>query len=371
MLQQGLNMSRRIRRTAYTDRVEQHGVSGYSVVNHMLLPKAYATSVEEDYWHLREHVQIWDVGCQRQVQIIGPDAAKLVQLMTPRDLRAIPDGQALYIPVIDENAGMLNDPVLLKLHDDKFWLSVADSDVLLFAKGIAFGSQLNVIVEEPDVFPLAIQGPKAETLMAELFGDAIREVPYFGFGTFEILGTQQVIARSGYSKQGGFEVYLEGGHLGSDLWDMILESGRSLQIRPGCPNLIERIEGGLMSYGNEFTRANNPLECGFKSYCHLDDDIEYIGRNALIKISADGPGCHIMGVKFGGNAISGVTIPLAVFAQDGSQIGEVTSGIWSPRLACNVGLSMIARGHWDVGTSVIVRDAEGAYRDGVVSQLPF
>ena len=173
MAQTGLNMSRRIRRTPYTGRAEAHGIRDYSVVNHMLLPKAYAASVEEDYWHLREHVQVWDVGCQRQVQVTGPDAAELVQLMTPRDLRRIPDGQGLYIPLIDEHAGMINDPVLLKLEDDKFWLSIADSDVLLFAKGIAFGRGLDVLVEEPDVFPLAVQGPKAETLMTELFGDEI------------------------------------------------------------------------------------------------------------------------------------------------------------------------------------------------------
>lgn len=371
MAQTGLNMSRRIRRTPYTGRAEAHGVRGYSVVNHMLLPKAYAASVEEDYWHLREHVQVWDVSCQRQVQVTGPDAAELVQLMTPRDLRRIPDGQGLYIPLIDEHAGMINDPVLLKLEDDKFWLSIADSDVLLFAKGIAFGRGLDVLVEEPDVFPLAVQGPKAETLMTELFGDEIAALPYFGFGTFDMLGTRQVIARSGYSKQGGFEIYLEGGHLGGALWDLVWEAGRALDIRPGCPNLIERIEGGLMSYGNEFTRANNPLECGFKRYCHLEDGIDYIGREALLKIAEDGPERHIMGVTFGGEALSGVAVPLAVTAEDGTVIGEVTSGIWSPRLGCNVGMSMIARSHWDAGTRITIRDPDGKLRDGTVSSLPF
>ena len=371
MTQTGLNMSRRIRRTPYTARAEAHGVRGYSVVNHMLLPKAYATSVEEDYWHLREHVQIWDVGCQRQVQIAGPDAGTLVQLMTPRDLRGIRPGQGLYIPLIDENAGMLNDPVVLKLDDNKFWLSVADSDVLLLAKGIAFGRCLDVVVEEPDVFPLAVQGPKADALMQRLCGPAIGKLPYFGFGTFDILGTRQVIARSGYSKQGGFEIYLEGGHLGADLWDLVWDAGRDLDLRPGCPNLIERIEGGLMSYGNEFTRANNPLECGFSRFLHSGDGIDYIGREALIEIAREGPERHIMGVRFGGGALTGVTIPLAVMAGDGTRIGEVTSAIWSPRLSCNVGMGMIARGHWDAGTRIIIKDADGDERDGMVSSLPF
>jgi len=221
------------------------------------------------------------------------------------------------------------------------------------------------------VFPLAVQGPKAETLMTELFGDEIAALPYFGFGTFDMLGTRQVIARSGYSKQGGFEIYLEGGHLGGALWDLVWEAGRALDIRPGCPNLIERIEGGLMSYGNEFTRANNPLECGFKRYCHLEDGIDYIGREALLKIAEDGPERHIMGVTFGGEALSGVAVPFAVTAEDGTVIGEVTSGIWSPRLGCNVGMSMIARSHWDAGTRITIRDPDGKLRDGTVSSLPF
>ncbi|MGB1921472.1 MAG: dimethylsulfoniopropionate demethylase, partial [Candidatus Puniceispirillaceae bacterium] len=286
MAESGLNMSRRIRRTPYTDRVEAHGVRGFSVVNHMLLPKAYAPSVEEDYWHLRTHVQIWDVAVQRQVQITGPDAARLVQMMTPRDIRGAHVGQCLYVPLIDEHAGMLNDPVLLRLAGDKFWLSIADSDILLWAKGLAVGMGLDVDITEPDVSPLAIQGPKAVALMSDLFGPAIGALGHFEYGVFDVLGTKQVIARSGYSKQGGYEIYLEGGHLGADLWDLIWQAGQGYEIAPGCPNLIERIEGGLMSYGNEFTRANNPLECGFAPLCHLGSEVDYIGREALRAIAA-------------------------------------------------------------------------------------
>ena len=299
MAESGLNMSRRIRRTPYTDRVEAHGVRGFSVVNHMLLPKAYAPSVEEDYWHLRTHVQIWDVAVQRQVQITGPDAARLVQMMTPRDIRGAHVGQCLYVPLIDEHAGMLNDPVLLRMAGDKFWLSIADSDILLWAKGLAVGMGLDVDITEPDVSPLAIQGPKAVALMSDLFGPAIGALGHFEYGVFDVLGTKQVIARSGYSKQGGYEIYLEGGHLGADLWDLIWQAGQGYEIAPGCPNLIERIEGGLMSYGNEFTRANNPLECGFAPLCHLGSEVDYIGREALRAIAADGPVQMLRGIKFG------------------------------------------------------------------------
>jgi dimethylsulfoniopropionate demethylase len=195
MSNSGLNMSRRIRRTPYTDRVEAHGVTGFSVVNHMLLPKAFGRSVAEDFVHLREHVQIWDVSCQRQVEIAGPDAARLVQWMTPRDISRAVVGQCLYVPLVDEKAGMVNDPVLLKLAEDRYWLSIADSDVLLWAKGLAIGRGLDVEVDEPDVSPLAIQGPKATALMASVFGEGIRALGFFRFGMFDFRGTRQVIAR--------------------------------------------------------------------------------------------------------------------------------------------------------------------------------
>jgi dimethylsulfoniopropionate demethylase len=371
MSQSGLNMSRRIRRTPFTDCVEAHGVCGFSVVNHTLLPKAFGRSVEEDYWHLREHVQIWDVGCQRQVEIKGKDAARLVQMMTPRDLRKARVGQGLYVPLIDEDAGMLNDPVLQKLDDEHFWLSIADSDILLWAKGLAYGVRLDVEIDEPDVSPLAVQGPKANALMAGLFGDAIHDLPYFGFAMFDILGTRQLIARSGYSKQGGFEIYLQGGHLGVDLWNLIWEAGQAYDITPGCPNLIERIEGGLLSYGNEFTRANNPIECGFGSLCYLGDEVDYIGKTALKRIANSGAKQRISGIRFGGGKAPPCGKPFAVTAPDGLQVGQITSGIFSPRLNCNVGLSMIASTHWDIGTSLIVHTPDGMARDAVVCNLPF
>ena len=237
-------MSRRIRRSPYTNKVEQHGVRGFSVVNHMLLPKAFQRSVEDDYWHLREHVQIWDVATQRQVEIKGPDATKLTQWMTPRDLSSAKVGQCLYVPLVDELGGMINDPVLLKLEEDHFWLSIADSDVLLWAKGLAHGGHFDVEICEPDVAPLAVQGPKAEDLLAALFGAAIREIGFFKFAWIDFQGTQQLIARSGYSRQGGFEIYLRGGtesELADELWDAIWQAGQAFDIAPGCPNLIERI----------------------------------------------------------------------------------------------------------------------------------
>ncbi len=369
----GLNMSRRIRRTPYTDRVEQHGVRGFSVVNHMLLPKAFAPSVEEDYWHMRVHVQIWDVSCQRQVEIQGPDAARLVQWMTPRDISKARVGQCLYVPLIDDKAGMVNDPVLLKLAPDHFWLSIADSDVLLWAKGLALGAALKVSVREPDVSPLSVQGPKAEDLMAKLFGEHIRGIRFFHFDYVDFQGTRQLVQRGGYSKQGGFEIYLNDSALGSALWDAVWEAGQEFKITPGCPNLIERIEGGLLSYGNEFTLENNPLECGLGKFCSPDSGLEYLGREALQAIAAQGHAREMRGVLFDGGSCPPCGKPWPVHAGDaqGPQIGRITSAAWSPRLQRNVGLSMIEKAYWNPGQTVTVCSADGLHRPGMVCALPF
>lgn len=365
----GLLMTRRIRRTPYTSRVEAAGVRGFTVVNHMLLPKAFEANLDDDYWHLREHVQVWDVSTQRQVEIKGRDAAKLVQWMTPRNISKAKPGHCLYVPLIDENAGLVNDPVLLKLADDHFWLSIADSDILLWAKGLAVGKGYDVSIVEPDVSPLAVQGPKAEDLMAKLFGEDIRKVRFFKFGWFDFEGTKQLIARSGFSKQGGFEIYLNGSHLGEKLWDAVYEAGREFNIRPGCPHVVERIEAGLYSYGNEFNLDNNPLECGLAEYCDLDEDHEFIGKGALKKIHADGVTKLMRGVVYGDQKLPGVALPLRVMV-DQKQVGQITSGSWSPRLERNIGVSLIERDHWMAGQKITVIDADGVEHAGEVVLLP-
>jgi len=365
----GLLMTRRIRRTPYLSRVEAAGVRGFTVVNHMLLPKAFETSLDEDYWHLREHVQLWDVSTQRQVEIKGPDAAKLVQWMTPRNLSKAKPGDCLYVPLIDENAGLVNDPVLLMLAEDHFWLSIADSDVQLWAKGLAVGKGYDVTIIEPDVSPLAVQGPKAEDLMAVLFGDDVRMLRFFKFAWFDFEGTKQLIARSGFSKQGGFEIYLKGSHLGEKLWDAVWETGKAFNIRPGAPHVVERIEAGLYSYGNEFTLDNNPIECGFSNYCDLDGEFDFIGKAALKKIQAAGVTQLMRGVIYGHQRLSGVTLPLRVMV-DQKQVGQITSGGWSPRLGRNIGVSMIQRGHWDAGQDVSVVGSDRRVHAGEVVTLP-
>ena len=360
-----LAVSRRLRSTPYTPRIEALGVSDYSIVNHTILPKGFGRSVEDDYWHLREHVQLWDVSCQRQVEVQGADAARLVQMMTPRDLRNARLGQCLYAPLIDQNAGMLNDPVILKLADDHYWLSIADSDVLLWAKGLVVGMSLNATVTEPDVSPLAVQGPKADALMERVFGAVVHDIAFFKFKWLDFNGHPLVVARSGYSKQGGYEIYLDDSSLGLALWDTLWQAGEGLEVAPGSPNLIERVEAGLLSYGNEFTNDNNPLECGMEAYCCFDDDLQYIGKEALQKIQATGPIQQIRGINFDGDKCPpcASTWPLTV---DGVDAGYVSTAIWSPRQKCNVSLGMLRNAYADQCQAVQVHCADGTVREGEV-----
>ena len=366
----GLKFSRRLRRTPYTASAESAGVTKFSVVNHMLLPTAYGRSVEEDYWHLRKHVQIWDVACQRQVQIAGRDATRLTQWMTPRDLSRAKTGDCLYVPITDEKGGLINDPVVLKLADDRFWLSAADSDLVLFAKGLALGRSFDVTVDELDVSPLAVQGPKAEALLCDLFGSHVREIGYFKLGCIDFAGTRQLISRSGYSRQDGFEIYLNGGHLGAALWDAICLAGQPYNIAPGYPNLIDRIEGGLLSYGNEMTREHNPFEIGMGKFCNLNGAVDCLGRDALQILSGKGVARQIRGILFDGGPCPTCSEPWPVNAGS-RQVGQITSAIWSPRLQRNVGLSLIDRDFWGTGQPVIVCSKDGAERTGEVSALPF
>ena len=368
MIPRLLSVSRRTRNTPYTPRVEAAGVKGYTVYNHMLLPTAFR-SVEEDYWHLKSHVQIWDVGCERQVEITGPDAARMLQMMTPRDLAKATIGQCLYAPLTDAQGGLINDPVVLKLAADRFWLSIADSDVLLWAKGLAHGAGLDVRVSEPDVWPLAVQGPKAEELTARVFGDQARQIGFFRFQSLSFQGHPLIVARSGWSKQGGFEIYLDRADLGQPLWDALAEAGQDLNVGPGCPNLIERIEGGLLSYGNDMTIANNPLECGLDRFCHHDRDIDFIGRTALRRIAAEGPARKILGLRIKAAGLPSCVAPWPVL-RDGGLVGSVSSAAMSP--ACQTGLAfaMLDRGHWEPGITVSVLTPTGAL-PAEVSSLPF
>ena len=331
--------SRRLRSTPYTSRIEKQGVTAYTVYNHMLLPAAFG-SIEESCDHLKKNVQIWDVAAERQVEISGPDSAKLVQLMTCRDLSKSKIGRCYYCPIIDDNGNLVNDPVILKLAEDKWWISIADSDVIFFAKGLASGNNFKVKIFEPNVDIIAIQGPKSFGLMEKIFGKKITELKFFGFDYFDFKGTKHLIARSGWSKQGGYEVYVENSSSGQDLYDHLFEIGVEFKVKPGCPNLIERIESGLLSYGNDFDNQDNPFECGFEKYVNLESDVVFLGKEKLKKIKSAGIKRKLMGVQIETNEIS-LTGSVNIMNSDGNLIGNLRSACYSPHFKKVIGIAMI------------------------------
>jgi dimethylsulfoniopropionate demethylase len=358
--------SRRLRATPFTSRVSALGVTGYTVYNHMLLATVFE-SLQEDYKHLKEYVQIWDVSVERQVQLLGPDAHNLACMMSARDLTNAKVGRCYYAPICDQNGAIINDPIALRLAENKYWFSISDSDLLLWVQGIAIGLGLNVDICEPDVSPLAIQGPFADDLMADVFGEEIREVKFFHFKAFSFRGHMLNIARSGWSKQGGFEIYLDDTNLGEELWDAIWAKGKKYNIRAGCPNLIERVEAGLLSYGNDMNREDTPLEIGLEKYVSLDSEVDFIGKAALQKQRKVGIKKRLMGIEIDGSKMPPLTMPKKV-SIEGKNVGMITSAVFSPDYGGNIGFAMIKASNAYVGAEVMVESEEGPQR-GILCEI--
>ena len=360
--------AKRLRSTPYTSRIEKQGLKSYTTYNHMLLPAGFEGTLEETYYHLKEHVQVWDVAAERQVEISGEDAAKLVQLMTCRDLSKSKDGRCYYCPIIDDNAGLINDPVVLRINKNKWWLSIADSDVILFAKGLAIGKNYKVNIIEPNVDIMAIQGPKSFALMEKVFGKKITDLKFFGFDYFEFKGGKHLIARSGWSKQGGYEVYVEDTKSGLELYDYLFEIGKEFNIKPGCPHLIERIESALLSYGNDFDLNDNPLECGFDKYVNLENDIEFLGKEKLKEIKSKGISKKLMGIKINLNEINvSKAIEIRI---NSNRVGELRSGVFSPTFNQVIGIVMIDKPYFELDTKVELT-INNEIKSGILCNIPF
>jgi len=275
------------------------------------------------------------------------------------------------VPLCNEHGGIVNDPVLLRLADDHFWLSIADSDVLLWAMGLASGLGLDVECTEPDVSPMAIQGPLADDVAADLFGDWVRDLKFFWFKEFEFKGIPLVIARSGWSKQGGFELYLRDRAFGTELWERVADAGQPYGIQPGAPSSMERIEGGLLSYGNDMTIRNNPFEVGLDRYCALDQEADFLAKDALLEIRETGPVQRQIGITIEGEPIQGNDQWWHVVDADGQRVGTVTSACHSPRLQKNIALSIMDMAHQEPGMTVTVEFYNGERRGGTITALPF
>ena len=304
----------------------------------MLLPTSFS-NVDEEYLHLKKDVQLWDVSVQREIEISGKDAHQLVQLMTCRDLSKSKVGSCYYVPLIDSNGGMVNDPLIYKLEDNIWRVCIADSDVLLYAKGIAAGKKLNVKIFEANIDTLALQGPKSFKLMEDVFGKEISELKFFKYNFFKFKNNKFLISRSGFSKQGGYEIHVENVKAGLELYDYFFEVGKKYNIKPGAPNHAERIEGGLLSYGNDMLISDNPFECGFEKLVHLNDNVEFIGKDSLKKILKNGIKRKLMGVKINSDTLNLTSVEL--FDKKKQLIGNLRSAAFSPTFKKIVGIAMI------------------------------
>ena len=361
-----ISKSRRVRSTPFTKKIEEQGVKSYTVYNHMLLPTSFS-NVDEEYLHLKKDVQLWDVSVQREIEISGKDAHQLVQLMTCRDLSKSKVGSCYYVPLIDSNGGMVNDPLIYKLEDNIWRVCIADSDVLLYAKGIAAGKKLNVKIFEANIDTLAVQGPKSFKLMEDVFGKKISELKFFKYNFFKFKNNKFLISRSGFSKQGGYEIHVENVKAGLELYDYFFEVGKKYNIKPGAPNHAERIEGGLLSYGNDMLISDNPFECGFEKLVHLNDNVEFIGKDSLKKILKNGIKRKLMGVKINLDTLNLTSVDL--LNKKKQIIGNLRSAAFSPTFKKIVGIAMINK-EYCKNNEIFNINLNDNLVDGEVCELP-
>jgi aminomethyltransferase len=364
----GITPSARLRPSPFYEATLREGVTAFTTYNHMLMPTSFGHP-DDEYWRLIKGVSLWDVAVERQVELKGPDAGKLAQILSPRDLSACKVGQGKYVPLCNHAGVLINDPILLKLDDDRYWFSIADSNIWFWARAIAAERGLTVEVGEPDVSPLAVQGPKAEEVVASIFGDWVRKLKYFWFRETTIEGIPVAVARSGWSKQGGFEIYLLDGSQGTRLWNIVKEAGQPWSIGPGAPNACERIESGLLSYGGDTDPATNPFEVRLGKYVDLGLPNEVIGIEALHRVQAAGPARHQLGVALDGDEPTELGFHWHSIRRGGTKVGDLTNCVWSHRLHKNIGFALISTACQAGDTVEVLKDGRAVR--GTLQELPF
>ncbi len=358
----------RLRRSPFFEATLRDGCRAYTVYNHMFLPTRYG-ELEREHDALLNGVTVWDVSVERQLEIKGPDGFAFANLLTPRDLSQCAVGQGKYVVMTADDGGIINDPVLLRLGDNHFWLAAADSDILLWAKGVAYNSGMDVELGEPDVSPMQIQGPKSKPVVQALFGDRVLELGYYFFLEADLDGIPVIVTRTGWSGEVGFEVYLRDGSRGLDLWDRVMEAGKQYGIVATGPSDIRRIEAGILNYGIDMTLDTNPYEVGLGWLVDLDQDADFVGKRALATIKRDGVSRKLVGVEIAGAPLD-LNMTRWPISQNGTGGGWVTSAVFSPRLGKNIGYAMVPIALAEHGTMLSVETADGT-RTATVVPKPF
>ena len=358
-----------VRKSPYSDAALRWGAKGFSVYNHMYIPRDFGDP-RQNFWYLVNDAILCDVSVERQVQIKGPDAAKFTQFLCCRDLSKCQVGQCKYVLITDQDGGIINDPILLKLAEDHFWLSIADSDVLLWARGVAVNSRMDVDISEPDVSPLQLQGPKSRDVLRAAFGDAPTELKYYRFMEFDWDGVPLIISRTGWSSELGYEIFLRDGTQGEKLWEHLMAVGGPLGLKPGHTSSIRRIEAGMLSYHADMTLANNPYEIGMGRLVDLDMEADFISKAALTLIKERGVSQQLVGLEIDGAPFVGSNDFFWPVLKEGVKVGTVTSAIYSPRLQKNIALAMLSIDHTASGRALQV-DKLSETRACTVVPIPF
>ncbi len=358
-----------IRKSPYFDATVRWGAKGFSVYNHMYIPRDFGDP-EQNFWNLVNAAILCDVAVERQVEVTGPDAAAFVQMLTPRDLSKMAVGQCKYILITNADGGLLNDPILLRLAENHFWISLADSDILLWAQGVAVHSGLDVSICEPDVSPLQLQGPNSGEIMKALFGESIGDLRYYWLRELELEGIPLLVSRTGWSSELGYEIYLRDGAYGSALWERIMAAGAAFGLKPGHTSSIRRIEGGMLSYHADADIHTNPFELGLDRLVNLDIEANFIGKSALRRIKAKGVERKQVGLILDGAPLRGPNTSFWTITYKEETIGKVTSAVFSPRLQKNIALAMVSVDYTALGSELRVLVGE-QQRSALVVERPF
>lgn len=358
-----------IRKSPYFDATVRWGAKDFSVYNHMYIPRDFGDP-EQNFWNLVNDAILCDVAVERQVEITGPDAAKFVQMLTPRNLSMMQVGQCKYILITNAAGGILNDPILLRLAENHFWISLADSDILLWAQGVAVHSGMNVNIYEPDVSPLQLQGPKSGLIMQDLFGEDISTLKYYWLREVELDGIPLIVSRTGWSSELGYEIYLRDGSKGDVLWEKIMQAGQPHGLQPGHTSSIRRIEGAMLSYHADADIHTNPFEVGMERLVDLEMSADFVGKDALKRIQKNGIQRRLVGIEFNGEPLKGPNTTFWPVHFGDAPVGKVTSAVYSPRLEKNIALAMVSSLHSSLGTHLSI-DTKNGVRDAVVCETPF
>jgi|TARA_B110000977_G_C11028697_1_gene474305 glycine cleavage system aminomethyltransferase T len=358
-----------IRKSPFFDATVRWGATNFSVYNHMYIPRDFGNP-EENFWSLVNDAILCDVAVERQVEVTGPDAAKFVQLLVSRDLSQCAVGQCKYVLLTNAQGGILNDPILLRLAENHFWISLADSDILLWAQGVAVYSGLDVHLCEPDVSPLQLQGPQSGVIMQSLFGEDIADLKYYWLREYDLDGIPLIVSRTGWSSELGYEIYLRDASKGDLLWEKIMAAGQPFGLKPGHTSTIRRIEGGMLSYHADMDINTNPYELGLDRLVDLEADFDFIGKPALQKIRHQGVTRKQVGLIISGPAMTGPNSNFWAVEKDGQVVGKITSAVYSPRLQQNIALAMVDANFAALGTEYLVVKADGNETATVV-QKPF